>query len=359
MSDLFALARPLLHRLDPERAHNLTLAALRLGLMPAADWRPDPILATRLFGRMLACPIGLAAGFDKQALVFRRMARLGFGFVEVGGVTPRPQPGNPKPRLFRLKADRAVINRMGFNNVGLELAARRVGDVGDLAAPLGVNLASNSDSADPGRDFATLVRRLAPLADYLVVDVSCPNTANGKLFQRADKLRPLLADLMAIAAEAARAEIWIKVAPDLDAQEIADIAGVAVEAAVAGIILTNTTLDRPAGLADAAKGERGGLSGRPLFQRATAVLAAFRHATAGRLPLIGVGGVEDGATAYAKIRAGASAVQIYTALVYGGPAVVRRTAEELAAMIRRDGFATLTDAVGADVPLNGDGRVAA
>lgn len=354
LPDLFPLVRPILHRLDPETAHDLTLRALALGLAPAQPEVADPVLSTTLMGRRLAHPIGLAAGFDKQALVYRAMFRQGFAMVEVGGITPRPQVGNPRPRLFRLMADRAVINRMGFNNVGLEAAVARVAGQGPLPGPLGVNLASNSDSADPTQDFETLVRGLAPHVDYLVVDVSCPNTANGKVFQNPDKLAPLLARLKQARGEVAGGtapQLWLKIAPDLTEAELASICAVAVEGGADGMIVSNTTIERPDGLISPEKGERGGLSGAPLFGPSTERLASVRRMTRGAMPLIGVGGVASGAQAYAKIRAGASGVQLYTAMVYEGPAVVTRIKKELAELLRRDGFASVDSAVGADVPI--------
>jgi dihydroorotate dehydrogenase len=262
--------------------------------------------------------------------------------------------GNPRPRLFRLSADRAVINRMGFNNVGLEAAIAQVADHGPLPGPLGVNLASNSDSADPAQDFETLVRGLAPHVDYLVVDVSCPNTANGKVFQNPDKLAPLLDRLMQARGEAAAKalpQIWLKIAPDLTETELAEICAVAVSGQAQGMIVSNTTIERPAGLLSPEKGERGGLSGAPLFGPATERLASVRRLTNGRMPLIGVGGIFTGQDAYAKIRAGASGLQLYTAMVYEGPAVVTRIKRSLADLLRRDGYASVDSAVGADVPI--------
>jgi len=351
--DYFPLVRPILHRLDPETAHNLTLKALERGLAPAQPDVGDPVLATSLLGRRLAHPLGLAAGFDKQARVFRAMFKQGFAMVEVGGITPRPQAGNPRPRLFRLSADRAVINRMGFNNVGLEAAIAQVADHGPLPGPLGVNLASNSDSADPAQDFETLVRGLAPHVDYLVVDVSCPNTANGKVFQNPDKLAPLLDRLMQARGDVAPKppQIWLKIAPDLTETELAAICAVAVSGQAQGMIVSNTTIERPAGLVSQEKGERGGLSGAPLFGPSTERLVSVRRLTKGQMPLIGVGGIFSGEDAYAKIRAGASGLQLYTAMVYEGPAVVTKIKRRLADLLRRDGFASVDSAVGADVPI--------
>ena len=354
LPDLFPLVRPILHRLDPEKAHDLTIRALSSGLFPAQPFVTDDVLATQVMGRSLPHPIGLSAGFDKHARVFRQMFSQGFAMVEVGGITPRPQIGNPKPRLFRLAEDRAVINRMGFNNSGLEAAVTKLAGHGPLPGPLGANLASNSDSADPAQDFELLVRGLAPHVDYLVIDVSCPNTANGKVFQNPERLASLMARLTQARAEATPVqppEMWLKIAPDLTGSELAEICAVAMAAQAQGMIVSNTTIERPDGLMSAHQGERGGLSGAPLFAASTARLAQVRRLTDGKLPLIGVGGIASGADAYAKIRAGASALQLYTALVYEGPAVVTNIKRSLAALLRRDGFASVAEAVGVDAPV--------
>ena len=336
---MFAAIRPLLFRLDPERAHDLTLAALATGLGPrgAAD---DCLLATTLAGLALPNPLGLAAGFDKDARVPGAMLRLGFGFVEVGTVTPLPQAGNPKPRIFRLVADAAVINRLGFNNGGVatavaRLAARRPAGI------VGVNIGANKDSADRIADYACGARAAAAVADYLTVNVSSPNTPGLRGLQDPGELTALIA---AVRAAAGATPVFVKVAPDLDASAIDGIARVAIDARLAGLIVSNTTLARP-GVTSA---EAGGLSGAPLFVPSTDVLRAFARATGKALPLIGVGGVASGAQAYAKVRAGASAVQLYTGLVYHGPALIERIKADLAALLRRDGFGSVAAAVGVD-----------
>ncbi|MEX2629805.1 MAG: quinone-dependent dihydroorotate dehydrogenase [Tistlia sp.] len=348
----YALLRPLLFRLDPETGHGLTLRLLRSGLVPRAAGAADPILASELWGRRLANPIGLAAGFDKNAEAVAPLLRLGFGLVEVGSVTPRPQPGNPRPRLFRLAEDRAVINRMGFNNRGLEAAAAALTAFrarGPAAGLVGVNLGKNKDSPEAAPDYVAGARRLAAYADYLVVNVSSPNTPGLRALQDRAALTGLLAAVRAALAEAeAPPPLLLKIAPDLTEADRRDIAAVALDSGLDGLIVSNTTVERPAGLRSRWKGEAGGLSGRPLFEPSTRLLGEMYRLTGGRLPLIGVGGVESGATAYAKIRAGASLVQLYSALVYEGPALVGRIAAELAALLRRDGFASLTEAVGAD-----------
>jgi dihydroorotate dehydrogenase len=274
------------------------------------------------------------------------MLRLGFGFVEVGTVTPRPQPGNPRPRLFRLDQDRAVINRMGFNSGGLDLAAdrlsRRTG-----SGIVGVNLGKNRDSTDAAADYEKGIRRMAPLADYLVVNISSPNTPGLRDLQARSALDALLRRLTAARdTTGRRVPLLVKVAPDLSPAECSDIAEVALDSGIDGLIIANTTVERPAGLVSRHASESGGLSGRPLFAPSTAILADIYRLTRGRLPLIGVGGVASAADAYAKIRAGASLVQLYTALVFDGPALIGRIKQELAEFVRRDGFASVAEAVG-------------
>jgi dihydroorotate dehydrogenase len=349
--DSFSLVAPLLRRLDPERAHDLTLWALRRGLVARRQAPDDPILGTRVWGRELANPLGLAAGFDKNAVVIGPMLALGFGFVEVGSVTPRPQPGNPKPRIFRLAEDEAVINRLGFNNEGSLAAAERLAAwrAGGGKGMVGVNLGKNKDSPDAADDYATGARRLSGHADYLVVNVSSPNTPGLRALQGRAQLEEILGEVRrALDEGAAPVPLVLKIAPDLTVEDKQDIAAVALDMALDGLIVSNTTIERPAGLKGRHRGETGGLSGRPLFELSTAVLADMFRLTLGRVTLVGVGGVGGGAEAYAKIRAGASLVQLYSALIYHGPALVPRIKRELAALLRRDGFDSLSAAVGAD-----------
>ena len=350
MSDLYPRIRPLMFRLPPEAAHALGMRALQAGLgrFVIGDRRQEhpPILRQRLWGLDFANPIGLAAGFDKDARVPEAMRRLGFGFVEVGTVTPRPQPGNPKPRLFRLDEDRAVVNRLGFNSGGLDgvvarLSGRRRSGI------VGVNLGKNRDSADAAADYALGIRRTAGLADYLVVNISSPNTPGLRDLQRRAALEALLRRLLDARVETgSRVPLLLKIAPDLSGDECSDIAEVALNAGIDGLIVANTTVGRPAGLVSRHAGEPGGLSGRPLFAPSTAVLADIYRLTQGRLPLIGVGGVASAADAYAKIRAGASLVQLYTALIFDGPGLVGRINQGLTELLRRDGFASVGEAVG-------------
>ena len=335
--DPYVFAKPFLHSLDPEDAHELTLCALELGVVPGQPRGDDPVLATTLFGRRLSNPIGLAAGFDKNARVYERMGAHGFGFVEVGGVTPLPQRGNPRPRVFRLPEDGAVINRMGFPNEGAAAMEARLRRKGRPEIGFGINLASNADSADPAEDFVGLARRFAPYADYLTLDVSCPNTANGQVFQDPARLADLLARLAALEWGAARPALVAKLSPDVDDALLQRLVATLLDARIDGIIVANTTRARPADLRGARAQEAGGLSGTPLFGPSTAMLARVRELTAGAVPLIAVGGVASGADAYAKLRAGASAVQLYTGLIYGGTALVTRIKRELVALLRRDG----------------------
>jgi dihydroorotate dehydrogenase len=354
MSGLYAAAWPVIRCLDPETAHGLAIRALAWGLVSGAG-PSDPMLRTEALGLRFAHPIGLAAGFDKSAEAVPALMRAGFGFVEVGSVTPRPQPGNPKPRLFRLEAERAVINRMGFNNDGAEAVAARLKRLTPDRRPgvLGVNLGKNKDTEDPIADYVAGARTFAALADYLVVNVSSPNTPGLRDLQGADTLRALLSavgDAIAEAAPAGRAPppLLVKVAPDLTDADVADVAAVCLEVGVDGLIATNTTVARPDTLTGPAKAETGGLSGAPLFEPSTRILARFRAETGGALTLIGAGGVGSGAEAYAKIRAGASLVQLYSALVYEGPGLAARVARDLAVLLKADGFASPAEAVGAD-----------
>ncbi|MFQ6018246.1 MAG: quinone-dependent dihydroorotate dehydrogenase [Kiloniellaceae bacterium] len=353
MVDRFRIAGAVLRRLDPETAHNLTLWALRHGFAPRDRSPDDPILATRLWGRALPNPVGLAAGFDKNAVVVGPMLGLGFGFVEVGTITPEPQPGNPAPRVFRLPEDQAVINRLGFAGAGMDAAADRLRRwrAACPAGLIGVNLGQDRDAADAAADYAAGARTLAPYADYLVINVSSPNTPGLRALQGRAELEGLVRRVAAALGETGpegRPPVLVKIAPDLSAADMADIAGIALDRKLGGLIVSNTTLERPAGLTGRHRTEAGGLSGRPLFARSTAVMAEMYRLTGGRVPLIGVGGISSGADAYAKIRAGASLVQLYTALVYQGPALVARIKADLAALLRRDGFAAPAEAVGAD-----------
>lgn len=338
---MFQALRPLLFRLDPETAHGLTLSALSL-LPDGRGPGHDPVLETRFAGLAFPSPIGLAAGFDKDARVWRQMLGLGFGFVEVGTLTPRPQSGNPRPRIFRLPEDQAVINRLGFNNGGLQGALPRLAPHGRL----GVNVGANKDSTDRIADYAEGVRAVAQRAAWITLNISSPNTPGLRGLQG-----EALPELLAAAAEARGAggpPLFLKVAPDLDDAQIDAIADACLASSLSGLIVSNTTLARPDTLRSQHAAQAGGLSGQPLFQPSTAILASFARRLGGRLPLIGSGGVATAEQAYAKIRAGASAVQLYTALVYHGPRLPARIAAGLSILLRRDGFASVADAVGVD-----------
>ncbi|WP_203310368.1 quinone-dependent dihydroorotate dehydrogenase [Sphingomonas beigongshangi] len=341
-------ARPLLFTLDPETAHTLTIRALRLrGAVPGgtgADTRPR--LATTVAGLAFANPVGLAAGLDKNGEAIDGLFALGFGSVEIGTLTPLPQPGNPRPRLFRLAADRAVINRMGFNNHGLAAglaharAAKRKGK-----GLLGINVGANKDASDRVADYVAGVTAAAPLADYVTINISSPNTPGLRDLQHG----AALAELLAACAEARGATpLFLKVAPDLDPTGIDGVARAAIDHRIDAIIIGNTTISRPP-LASRDGGETGGLSGAPLAPLARQRLADFRRATGAALPLIAAGGIDSGAEAYARIRAGASLVQVYSALVYEGPGLPARMLRDLDALLARDGFASVTAAVGTGV----------
>ncbi len=339
------LGLAVLRRLDPERAHALSLRALRMGLAPRPGPATSPRLRTRLAGMDLPNPVGLAAGYDKDAVAVAPLMRAGFGFLEVGAATPLPQPGNPRPRAFRLPAHRAVINRYGFNNDGAEAIAARLARR-PQGVPVGVNLGANRDSADRAADYAAVLRAVAGVADFVSVNVSSPNTAGLRALQGREALAGLLAGVME--ARGARAlPVLLKIAPDLDPAGIEEVAAVALAAGVDGIVATNTTLSRE-GVTGRHAQEAGGLSGAPLFERSTRVLARLSAATGGRLPLIGVGGIGSAEDAYAKIGAGASAVQLYTGLVHGGLSLVSEIARGLDARLARDGFASVAEAVGTE-----------
>lgn len=337
------LGLALLFRFSPETAHGLSIAALKAGLGGRFDAGFDPRLATTVCGLTFPNPLGMAAGYDKNGEVPDALLRLGFGFAEVGTVTPLAQPGNPKPRIFRLPQDRGVINRLGFNNEGHAACLARLKARADRGGIVGVNIGANKDSADRVADYVRGVETFAPLASYLTVNVSSPNTPGLRNLQSRESLGDLLArvkaarDASAVAAGKAP-PIFLKVAPDLSEAEMDDIAAEVLDKGTDGLIVSNTTLARD-GLSDTTMaGEAGGLSGRPVFRRSTAVLAKLRKRVGPSLPIIGVGGVEDAETALEKIRAGADLVQLYSCMIYGGPGLPRRILEGLSARLDRDGI---------------------
>ncbi len=356
MVDLFSVTGPLLRRLTPERAHTVTIRLLASGLMPPMSGKDDPILAQRLWGLDFSNPVGMAAGFDKNAEVIDPLLSLGFGFVEVGTVTPRPQPGNPQPRCFRLPDQQALINRFGFNSQGLEAAARRLNAWRHRRrrrpGVVGANLGRNKDSSDAVHDYVAGVYALAPISDYLVINVSSPNTPGLRALQDRGPLTELLSRVLLARADLCERKpppLLLKIAPDLTDEDLAAVAEVSLAVGIDGLIVSNTTISRPdavLGLPDAT--EAGGLSGPPVFALSTRVLRDMYRHTRGKLPLIGVGGIASPEDAYVKIRNGASLIQLYTALIYQGPALIHDIRTRLPEFLKRDGFKTIAEAVGAD-----------
>jgi dihydroorotate dehydrogenase len=342
---LYGLIRPALFRLDPERAHGLALAGLK-AMRGGRRESPGGPLAIEVAGIAFPNPLGMAAGFDKDGEVPDSLLRLGFGFAEVGSITPLPQPGNPRPRLFRLEEDRAVINRMGFNNRGGAAAAERLARRGQRPGIVGINIGANKDSADRSADYAAMARLIAPFASYLAVNVSSPNTPGLRALQDEGALSALL-DAVNGARGNAGPPVFLKVAPDLEPADIDAIARIAMDKRIGALIVANTTISRPP-LQSRFASEAGGLSGEPLRPLAEARLRDFRKATGGQLPLVGVGGITTADHAWQRIRAGASLVQLYSAMVYEGPGIARRIVRGLAELMRRDGFASIAEAVGSE-----------
>lgn len=358
MSALFQLAKPVLYRMDPETAHNLSIKALKTGLMPECHGgrlATDPLTVSSLFGRDLYNPIGLAAGFDKNAEVIDPLFKLGFGFVEIGTVTPRPQAGNPRPRIFRNVKDQAVINRMGFPNAGMEVFKKRLGIFmdkrSDPAQLIGVNIGKNKNTQDPSIDYEVLVRELGQMADYLTINISSPNTPGLRDLQQGDALRTLLHRVQDAREQVCKHQLpplFVKLAPDLTDEQLQESCEIVMNMNANGLILTNTTLARPDHLPEKFKKQQGGLSGKPLTNASTEIIRKAYQYTGGKTVIIGVGGISTGADAYAKIRAGASLVQVYTAMIFRGPDVARKINEEMAVLVERDGFANIREAIGAD-----------
>ena len=341
---LFKIARPALFALDPERAHRLTLAALKAA--PVGRPARSGPLATEVAGIAFPNPLGMAAGFDKEGEVPDKLLALGFGFTEVGSITPHPQEGNPKPRLFRLVEDRAVINRMGFNNGGAEAARRRLAARTGRTGVVGINIGANKDSEDRIADYVAMTRIMAPLATYLAVNISSPNTPGLRALQDEGALTGLL-DAVIEARDSEGPPIFLKVAPDLEPADVDAIARIAIERKLGALIVSNTTIARPP-LRSYHAGEAGGLSGAPLCGPALERLRDFRKATGGAIPLVGVGGIASSEDAWARIRAGASLVQLYIAMVYEGPGLARRILRGLERLMQRDGFSSIAEAVGSE-----------
>ncbi|KXV33618.1 dihydroorotate dehydrogenase [Gluconobacter thailandicus] len=352
MIDLGKLATPFLHRFDPETAHELAINSMALGLGGSAP-KDVPALATRAFGLRFPNPIGLAAGFDKNARAIRPLAKLGFGHVEAGTVTPRPQPGNPQPRLFRLPEDGAIINRMGFNGCGIDRFCRNLarlhrpmpnGRTRGATVPLGANIGINKIGADPLRDYPELVSRVSPYVDYVTMNLSSPNTPGLRDLQSAQMLTDLLAAINTRNPD--RLPLLVKLAPDMDDSSYEPILEAAIAGGAQGLILTNTTIARPAGLHSAFASETGGLSGRPLALRSREVLKVVSGLNKGRIALISCGGIETGDDILDRIRMGADMVQIYSSFVLQGPGILARLKKELLEAMRRNGFETIADAHG-------------
>lgn len=351
MIDLYPLAWPLFNRLDPEEAHRVAIKILSSGFFPKLA-KPDPrIMAVDLWGLRFPNPVGLAAGFDKSADAPDALLDLGFGFVEIGTVTPVAQEGNPKPRLFRLTEDQAIVNRMGFNNDGAVMVRGRLARRKSRPGIVGVNIGKNKTTQDAAADYEKGVVLLGPMADYVVINISSPNTPGLRALQGRDALAALLGRTRAALKTTMPEQsppLLVKVAPDLEEKDRQDVAEVVMASGIDGLIVSNTTVARPDSLTSPQASETGGLSGQPLYDPSTRMLADFYRLTQGKLPLIGVGGIASGQQAYAKIRAGASLVQVYSALIFKGPWLIEKIKRDLLELMLKDGFARISDVIGAD-----------
>ena len=353
MKRLSKIGGAVLHRLPPEIAHETALKALRYGLIWPQDQADLPILKQKCLGLQFPNPIGLAAGFDKNGAAVSSLLSQGFGSIEIGTVTPLPQTGNPKPRLFRLSEDKAIINRLGFNNLGVSEIARNLAHARPYAGIVGANIGPNRDSDDPLNDYRKCFTLLAPLVDYLVVNISSPNTPGLRAWQDKDSLNRLISTLLDRRAGLSNARggsipLLIKIAPDLSDRSRRHIASTALALKLDGLLISNTTVSRPKYLRSKHKSETGGLSGKPVFRTSTAILADMYRRVNGEVPLIGIGGVGSGEDAYTKLRAGASLIQFYTALVFDGPSIVPKIKSDLAAFLSADGFDNVSSVVGLD-----------
>lgn len=354
MIDLYSLLRPLLFKIDPEKAHGLTLTAMKMGLTPKAKTIKNPALEQSLFDLKFPNPVGLSAGFDKNAEVIGPSFHMGFGFVEVGTVTPKQQEGNARPRIFRDPKNEAVINRMGFPNGGVNAFKDNLEKF--LAEPnkpngvVGLNIGMNKTQTEPAKDYGTLIKMLAPMADYLTVNISSPNTPGLRDLQKREPLLEILEHIMDERQKACRVHtppLFVKLAPDLSEDQQEELAQTLIDGKVDGVILGNTTLDRPEYLPEKFRAEKGGLSGPPLTQKSTEIISNFYKITAGKLPIIGVGGISNGAQAYEKIKAGACLVQVYSALIFKGPALIDQINSELLDLLKHDGYQHISEAIGA------------
>lgn len=350
---LYKTISPLLFNIKPETAHSLTLKAMRLGAMPKYKSINTPALEQTICGLKFPNPVGLAAGFDKNAEVIAPSFHLGFGFVEVGTVTPKPQDGNPKPRIFRAPEHKAVINRMGFPNEGMEVFKDNLEKfLSQKARPTGVvglNIGMNKNQKEPVKDYCTLIRMLAPMADYLTINISSPNTPGLRNLQKREPLIELLEAVKNERQKACRTDqppLFVKLAPDLDDEQIKELSETLIEGGVDGVILTNTTLDRPNYLPKDFREEKGGLSGQPVTEKSTNTIRKFYAYLKGHMPIIGIGGISNAQQAYEKIKAGASLVQLYTGLIYEGPAIATNINSDLAQLIEKDGYKNISEAIG-------------
>lgn len=354
---IYKAVRPIVFKMDPEDAHGATIKALKSGAIRSCKITKSERLEQELFGLRFPNPIGLSAGFDKNAEVIAPALRLGFGYTEVGTVTPLPQGGNPRPRIFRDPANGAVINRMGFPNGGVRVFKPNLQRfLGMSARPdgvVGINIGMNKTQENPANDYCALIRELAPLADYLTVNISSPNTPGLRNLQEKEPLSELIGQMKNTLSDVCGNEapaLLIKLAPDLDAQQQEEIAGVLMDTKVSGVILSNTTLDRPDYLSDGFRDENGGLSGMPVREKSTQIIRNFYSLTKGQLPIIGVGGISDADHAYEKIKAGASLVQLYTGMIYEGPSIANTINAGLLELLNKDGFSHISQAIGTAKP---------
>ncbi len=354
MLDLFSLARPLLHALPPETAHNIGLSALRCGLVPPQEFQSNKILTQNILGMEFKNPVGIAAGFDKNAVAINPLLMQGFGFVEAGTVTPLPQSGNPKPRIFRLPEDKAVINRLGFNNNGLDYFVQNFSKRDKMLGIAGANIGKNKDTENAAEDYVRGLKAVYPHADYITINISSPNTKGLRDLQHREALSELLSELSKAGSNTAQTHgkkipLFLKIAPDIDKNECEDIAETILKHAIDGLIVSNTTISRPQSLINQNRSEAGGLSGAPLFPLSTTILAEMYKFTKGKIPIIGVGGISSAEDAYIKIRAGASLIQLYSALIYQGFGLVRSINEKLPILLSQDGFSHISEAIGTSV----------
>jgi len=354
MVNFYCLAWPFIRMMDPEMAHGVALKGLKAGIVPKPQIFNDPVLETELWGLKFRTPIGMAAGFDKNGDVPDRLLQQGFGYAEIGSITPRPQPGNPKPRMFRLVSDDAVINRMGFNSLGAQTVAARMERRArgqHYPGVIGINLGKNKTTEDAAADYILGVKAFGGFADYIVVNVSSPNTPGLRALQGKAELEDLLGRTKEALVKTKPEDtppLLLKIAPDLTDDDKKDIAEVVMDLGIDGLIATNTTIERPDFLKSSEKKEMGGLSGQPVYAPSTKVLGEMYQLTKGKVPLIGVGGISNAEQAYAKVKAGASLLQLYSAMIYKGPQLANDIARDLAALIKRDGYSNISEAVGAD-----------